>query len=99
MDKKTYVTRLKKMLNRYADTSCSHCPASRWYKPDTNMFGFTKEDCKMCQSFVGLKFKWEDKGFRIMVGCPCYRPNPERAIPRALKYTALYEEKHGEIKL
>jgi hypothetical protein len=42
------------------------------------------------------------KPFGILDGkniCPCYRPNSETAVKRALKYIAKYEEKHGEIKI
>ena len=91
MDEKTYVTRLKKMLKRYPDTVYSHCPVGKYYIPSDNANG---PDCQMCQSFVGLKTKIRRPG---NLCCPCNRPNAETAIKRALKYIALYEEKHGEV--
>ena len=93
MDKRTYVTRLKKMLGLYADSSCSHCPVSPYYT--ATLTEIPESDCLLCQHFVGLEY-WE-LGYRGV--CPCYRPNSEQAVKRALKHIALYEERHGEISI
>ena len=92
MDKHTYITRLKKMLIRFPNTSCSHCPIAKNYNNEISKVSTV--ECKMCQSFVGLKYesKWSGGNH-----CPCYRPNPETAVARAWKYIRKYEEKHGEI--
>ena len=93
MDKKTYVTRLKKMLLKYPDKTCSHCPVVPYY--GDLVYKSTDEKCKICQDFVKLKFIDRDNDIRC---CPCYRPNAERAVARAWKAIKKYEEKHGEIK-
>ena len=91
MNRKTYVKRLKRMFERYSDAPCSHCPVAKHYSGQPPA---AWEGCEMCQKFVGL---------RVVIGgtskkrCPCFRPGPERAIKRALKYIALYEAKHGEV--
>jgi len=83
-----YVDRLEKMLTRYADSSCGHCPAQKRY----DIMGFVKSDiCKMCQDFVGLSvFPWP------YPKCPCHRPNPEEAVARAWAKIREYREKQKQ---
>ena len=92
-----YVTRLKKMLIRFPNTPCNHCPMGKNYADGSNQVITSYEMlnmCKICQTFIHLKFiPWHKAGPR----CPCNRIGPETAVKRALKYIAKYEEKHGEI--
>ena len=92
MDRKTYVKRLKKMIERFPNTTCSHCPAGKYYNECED-----NAVCRICQNFVKLKYRdpYYNPENKL---CPCCRPNAETAIKRALKYIALYETKHGELK-
>jgi len=95
MEKREYVKRLKSMLANRKD-ACECCPFGKYYSQFSEV---TISDCKICQSFNGLKHLdeiiHEDGG--ISSGCPCYRPGKLGAVTRALKKIEEYEAKHGEV--
>ena len=88
MTKKDYVRRLKSMLANKKN-ACSWCPCTKQYNPHLP----AHSNCKICQSFVGLKFKVTNQGGN----CPCKRPGRLGAVTRALKKIEEYEAKHGKV--
>ena len=90
MEKREYVTRLKKMLTNKND-ACEYCPCAYHYNKREKV---EISDCRICQAFAGLKFKdpkYNDKK------CPCHRPGRLGAVARAWQKIEAYEAMYGEV--
>ena len=90
MDKRTYVERLKQMLESKGERACAFCPVTPYYSGERVPL---ESDCSICQKFVGLRVD----AFYGPLKCPCYRPGRLGAIPRAWKKIREYERVHGEV--
>ena len=82
-NKKTYVKRLKAMLNSRKEP-CEYCPCGRRYDPRW----VTEVECEICQDFVGFHHIRQGQSTRA---CPCFRIGKQRAITRALHAIEAYE--------
>ena len=93
MTKQTFLKRLKKMLTKYPDDACGHCPGAAYFSQEK---GPPIGTCQICQNVMGLecvtiKMAWEKKR------CPCHRLTPQKAIARAWSVINAWEAEYGSL--
>ena len=75
---KLYIDRLEKMIKKYSDTLCDHCPMMQYYSVDKHLFiTYYRVDvqcCYMCKYLVGKYTlpKKDRADFIKQHNCPCY---------------------------
>lgn len=83
---KLYIERLEKMIKKYPNDVCGHCPKMKYFMLSTNSTAMYKgmEFCNIC---VSLAEKYTDyTGSKALV-CPCYYfeeifENEDKAMPK-----------------
>ena len=85
MTKLTFLKRLKKMLIRYPDDACGHCPVAENYDPLKNL---SNEVCAPCEEIMDLC---------DLSSCPCAEFGPQTAIARAWEVINAWEVEHGSL--
>jgi len=83
MTKLTFLKRLKKMLIRYPDDACRHCPGALYYtqeEPDLDA-------CEFCAELITGNF----------LQCPCAALGQDKALSRAWSVINAWEAEHGSL--
>jgi len=86
MTKQTFLKRLKKMLIRYPDDACGHCPAQPFYQIGGPPIEGGLDTHDLCRLIMDIRFD-----------CPCTTLGPQKAIARAWEVINAYEKEHGSL--